>query len=83
MSTIACYDADDNDEDVHASLFTSVTSVHVTVPFWSMCCKSQDIRHFYGVCFQEMILDKVEGKEVPRFLVYDIIKFEVGDVSLS
>ena len=27
--------------------------------------------------FQEMILDKVDGKDVPRFLVYDIIKFEV------
>ncbi|KAK3087185.1 hypothetical protein FSP39_002801 [Pinctada imbricata] len=28
----------------------------------------------------EMILDKVEGKNVPRYLVYDIIKFEGQDV---
>ncbi|XP_076456794.1 mRNA-capping enzyme-like [Babylonia areolata] len=28
----------------------------------------------------EMILDKVEGKDVPRFLVYDIIKFEGQEV---
>ncbi|KAL8575961.1 hypothetical protein ACOMHN_051979 [Nucella lapillus] len=28
----------------------------------------------------EMILDKVEGKMVPRFLVYDIIKFEGQEV---
>ena len=33
---------------------------------------------FDSLCvFQEMILDKVEGKDVPRFLVYDIVKFEV------
>lgn len=25
-----------------------------------------------------MILDTVEGKSVPRFLVYDIVRFEVG-----
>ncbi|XP_054710124.1 LOW QUALITY PROTEIN: mRNA-capping enzyme-like [Uloborus diversus] len=28
----------------------------------------------------EMIIDKVEGKDVPRYLVYDIIKFEGIDV---
>ena len=28
-------------------------------------------------CLQEMIIDKVQGKPVPRYLIYDIIKFEV------
>lgn len=27
-----------------------------------------------------MIIDKVEGRDVPRYLVYDIIKFEGQDV---
>ena len=26
----------------------------------------------------EMILDTVQGQNVPRYLVYDIVKFEVG-----
>ena len=30
-----------------------------------------------------MILDKVDGKNVPRYLVYDIIKFEVGSEMFS
>ena len=30
---------------------------------------------------QEMILDQVDGKAVPRYLIYDIIKFEVSDKS--
>ena len=27
---------------------------------------------------QEMIIDKVDDKPVPRFLIYDIVMFEVG-----
>ena len=27
---------------------------------------------------QEMITDTVDGKPVPRFLIYDIVKFEVN-----
>lgn len=33
--------------------------------------------------FQEMILDTVEGKNVPRYLVYDIIRFEASDISIK
>lgn len=34
-------------------------------------------------CPQEMVIDKVEGKEIPRYLCYDIIKFEGQDVGKS
>lgn len=30
---------------------------------------------------QEMIIDKVNGQPVPRYLIYDIIKFNVSSLS--
>lgn len=40
--------------------------------------KIRKITWFTVIYFQEMILDTVEGKSVPRFLVYDIVRFEVS-----
>lgn len=31
--------------------------------------------------FKEMIIDKVNGQVVPRYLIYDIIKFNVSTFS--
>lgn len=33
--------------------------------------------------FQEMVIDKVNGQEIPRYLAYDIIKFDGCDVGRS
>lgn len=34
------------------------------------------------LCFrQEMVIDKVDGENIPRYLAYDIVKFEKQDVS--
>jgi hypothetical protein len=33
--------------------------------------------------FQEMVIDKVNGQEIPRYLAYDIVKFEGCDVGRS
>lgn len=33
--------------------------------------------------FKEMVIDKVEGKNIPRFLCYDIIKIEGQNVGVS
>jgi hypothetical protein len=38
------------------------------------------IPHFL---FQEMVIDKVNGQEIPRYLAYDIIKFDGCDVGRS
>ena len=34
-----------------------------------------------GDILQEMIIDQVDSQNVPRYLVYDIVKFEVRHVS--
>ena len=34
---------------------------------------------FFPFLPQEMIIDKVNGQPVPRYLIYDIIKFNVSD----
>ena len=36
------------------------------------------INKFMNFILQEMITDTVDGKPVPRFLIYDIVKFEVN-----
>jgi hypothetical protein len=33
--------------------------------------------------FQEMVIDKVNGQDIPRYLAYDIIKFDGCDVGRS
>lgn len=33
--------------------------------------------------FQEMVIDKVNGQEIPRYLAYDIVKFDGCDVGRS
>ena len=33
---------------------------------------------FFFFPFQEMIIDQVQGEPVPRYLIYDIVTFEVS-----
>ena len=33
----------------------------------------------FSFLLQEMIIDKVNGQPVPRYLIYDIIKFNVSN----
>lgn len=43
-----------------------------------LCMWSRDsLRPLFSV-LQEMIVDKVNGQPVPRYLIYDIIKFNVS-----
>ena len=49
----------------HTLLFLGNTLLYKNIPFILMFR-------------QEMILDQVDGKAVPRYLIYDIIKFEVS-----
>lgn len=32
--------------------------------------------------FKEMIIDRVNGQAVPRYLIYDIIKFNVSTINI-
>ena len=36
------------------------------------------LTHLLSLSLQEMIIDKVNGQPVPRYLIYDIIKFNVS-----
>ncbi len=36
------------------------------------------ISYLHLLVLQEMIIDKVNGQPVPRYLIYDIIKFSVS-----
>lgn len=38
---------------------------------------------FLFFSFKEMIIDKVNGQAVPRYLIYDIIKFNVSTFIIS
>lgn len=33
------------------------------------------------LCFKEMVIDKVNGEKKPRYLAYDIIRYENEDIS--
>ncbi len=39
------------------------------------------ISYLHLLVLQEMIIDKVNGQPVPRYLIYDIIKFSVSAFS--
>ncbi len=47
----------------------------MTVSFFSLLLLTQ----LPSLSLQEMIIDKVNGQPVPRYLIYDIIKFNVSN----
>jgi hypothetical protein len=58
-------------------IYVRLCELNFTNYYMSMIMPKKDLEMRCCV-FQEMILDTVEGKTVPRYLVYDIIKFEVS-----
>ena len=61
-------------EEAHPGIFTT-----------SFCFVSTDFLQslFYYLISQEMVLDKENEKIHPRYLVYDIIQFQVGVIFLK
>lgn len=50
--------------------------------FMCFCFPLPLLTRLLSLSLQEMIIDKVNGHPVPRYLIYDIIKFNVSSPAI-
>lgn len=53
---------------------------HISIKLKKLLLKYEETYLLFS--FKEMIIDRVNGQAVPRYLIYDIIKFNVSTYNL-